>query len=376
MIAKSIKIIALVGAFSLGFANVNAYAEVAQTTSLKTQLTLNECLTLAYANDIDLKTIDTKIILAERELSEAKVNASNAAPERTMSEAQYLEEGKKLDLYPAIKEKALNDLKDSREDTKRGINKSVVAAFQSINDKRATITQQTKALAILEKELAIKKTEFNLGKTTAISLLDYETSIQESKIQLAKANSDLLLAQITLNKKIGYPLTVNTQVVGSLVTTVTKPNEDIEALAKLAKENLDSVKDAKYTYEQALKEMEIINKYTIYNRSSSYESLEDKIPDYKKAYEQAIIEAEINLKSDYINLQNAYNDIEVAKLKIKIAELNLATEQAKLKVGKTTNLAVVKLQNELDTKNQAVNAAIVKFYQLKLDFDATVEKIK
>lgn len=355
-----------------------SYAEettVSQTAVLKTVLTFDECLEQALKENVELKTIDSKIILAKRELSDAKSDAANVSLDRSKSESVYLEEGKKLDLYPAMKEKALRDLESSRQDLIKDIQKNLMVSYVEVFNVESTIKNQQNNLVILEKEYTTKKVEFTKGKITKIALTEYEINLEESKIQLEKLKRDLELAKIEVNRQIGYPL--DTQIV-----FLTKPNiepielkVDIEAIIQKAKQNAKAVVDAKYNYDQLLKEMEVINRYTIFNRATSYDALEKKVPDYKKAYEQAIIEAGLNVKTDWMALQNALYDIKIAELKLIIAKNAYDVEKVKFSVGKSTAIAVSKSSNEVNVKAAGLDEAKVNYYKLRVSFEDFMSRL-
>lgn len=351
-------------------------ATVSTSATLKTVLSFEDCLDIALKSNVELQTLDSRIILAQRELAQAQVDASNVQLDRSKSESVYLEEGRKLELYPAIKEKAIKDLQDSRLDILKDIKKDLMVAYIDVFNTENTVKNQQNSLALIEKEYAAKKTEYNAGKSTKQALMEYEVNVEEAKIQLEKVKRDLELSKIEVNRQIGYPL--DTQITLSAKPSI-EPVElkiDLNALIAKAKTGSKSVIDAKYNYDSAVKEMEVINRYTLFNRTSSYETLEKKLPDYKKALSQATIQAGLTVKTDWMALQNALYDIKIAELKLNIAKGNYEVEKAKFAVGKSTAINVTKAANEVNSKESSLNDSKVSYYKLRINFEDFMSRLK
>lgn len=360
---KKIVSILLVGVLLLS-ALVPAFANESKTMNL----TLEDALKLAEENSIVLKNYDANLTIAKRNLSSAQQKADTIVVESVWSDSEYLANGTAKDYTPAVKQRIVDDLIKDRAQTVHNIQVDVTSSYRDLQQKILSMENSKDNLEVQKTELESNKKKLDLGLVTKNTILDLENSIATSELNIKKSEWDLEKAYMDFAKKIGVDLNTkfNLLPLGDLSVNF---SYDVEALAITAKEKGDAVLKAEKDLEMKKLQRDVENRYTRFKRPEGAEDFAKSITDLEKALEDAKIAAEVKVRSDYNSILNAKLDIDIAKLKVEIAERTLNTQQVKYDLGMVVYLEVTKAQNSLNSAKQAVQSAELSLYKLVENFD-------
>jgi len=148
---------------------------------------------------------------------------------------------------------------------------------------------------------------------------------------------------------------------------------DIEFLAEQAKAEGSSVLEAEKDLEMKILEKQVVNKYTRYKSPENSEDYDQSIVDLEKALEEARVTEEFNVRSDYNSILNAQLDLEIAKLKLIMAERVLEASQVKSDLGMIVYLDVVKSQNAVDSAELEILIKELNLYELVETFNYSIQ---
>ena len=345
---------------------VPAFAEEIMT------ITLEEAIDLAKENSLVLKNFESNILIAERNLKSAMYQADIVKTDGVLSDSEYLENGKIKELYPAEKQRILDDLMVEKEESIKDIEVEVTTAYYSLYNEMLSLDEKRDNLEVQQLELGSKQQEFYLGLITHNTLLDLENNIAQMELANEKAEWSIEMAQMDLAKTLGVDLNTKLILVEALDLNVSF-EYDIEFLAEQAKAEGASVLEAEKDLEMKILEKQVVNKYTRYKSPENSEDYDQSIVDLEKALEEARVTEEFNVRSDYNSILNAQLDLEIAKLKLIMAERVLEASQVKSDLGMIVYLDVVKSQNAVDSAELEILIKELNLYELVETFNYSIQ---
>lgn len=336
-------------------------------------ITLEKAIELAKENSIVLKNHDANILIAERNLKSANHEADIVNLDSIVSDSQYLANGKTKDLYPAQKQRILDDLKIAKKDEIKSIEIAVTTSYYSLYNDMLSLETSKDNIAVQKKELDSKKKEFELGLVTKNTLLDLENSIAQSELSLKKKDWSIEMAHMDLAKILGVDLNTRFLLVEKLDLSV-DVNYDVDALAEQAKVQGAGILKAEKNLEMKILEDKVIGRYTRYKRpEGSIEDYDKAIVDLEKAVEDAKISEEVKIRSDLNSILNAQLDLEIADLKLQIAERMLNTQQVKNNLGMVVYLDVVKAENDVAAAKLDIQLKQLTLYKLVENYNYYIQ---
>ncbi|MCH4887412.1 hypothetical protein EZV73_07510 [Acidaminobacter sp. JC074] len=326
-------------------------------------ITLEKAIELAKENSITLKNYDANILIAERNLSSAENKADDLEIKSIISDSQYLADGKAKELVPAQKERIVEDLKTAKEDEIKSIEIAVTSAYYSLYNEILSLGTAKDSIAVQKEELASKQKEFELGLVTQNTISDLENSIAQAELNLQKSEWSIQMAHMDLAKTLGVDLNTRFLLVQKLDLSV-DTEYDVETLALQAQTQGSSIEKAEKDLEMKILEEKVVNRYTRYKMPEGSEDYDKSIADLEKAVEDAKVTEEVKIRTDYNNILNAQLDLEIAKLKLEIAERTLNTQEVKNNLGMVIYLDVVKAENDVEAAKLDIQVKELSLYKL------------
>ena len=326
-------------------------------------ITLENAIELAKENSITLKNYDANILIAERNLKSAEHQSDIAKTDAVVNDTEYLANGKAKELYPAQKQRILDDLKISKEDEIQNLEIEVTSMYYSLYNEMLSLGTLKDSITVQREELTSKQKEFELGLVTKNTISDLENSIAQAELNLKKAEWSIEMGHMDLAKTLGVDLNTRFLLVQKLDLGV-EINYDVETLAVQAQTQGDAIKKAQKDLEMKILEKSVVRRYTRYKSPEGSEDYDKSIADLEKALEDAKITEEIKIRSDYNSILNAQLDLEISKLKLEIAERTLNTQQVKNNLGMVIYLEVVKAENDVESAKLDIQLKELSLYEL------------
>jgi len=223
-------------------------------------------------------------------------------------------------------------------------------------------------LEVQKTELESKKQELALGLTTKNTILDLENNIASAELNIKKAEWSIEMSQMDLAKKLGVDLNTQFNLANDIDLNVVF-SYDVEALSTFAKESGTSVTKAEKDLEMKKLERDVESRYTRYKRPDGAEDYDKSIADLEKALADAKVTEEVKIRSDYNGILNAQLDVEIAKLKLEIAERTLNTNQVKYDLGMIVFVDVTKAQNDVEAAMITIQSKELALYKAVENFN-------
>lgn len=333
-----------------------------------TAITLEKAIELAKENSFVLKNYDNNILIAERNLKSAEHQADIVSTSGVVNDSEYLANGKTKELYPAQNQRTLEDLKIEKEEAIKDIEIEVTSAYYSLYNEILSIQTQKDNLEVEKQELTSKQQELELGLATQNNVLDLENNIAQTELSIQKAEWSIDMAQMDLAKTLGVNLDTKFLLVEKLDLNVSL-DIDVNILSEQAKTQGATVLKAEKDLEMKILEKKVVEKYTRYKSPEGSEDYNKSIADLEKAIEDAKVTEEVKIRTDYNSILNAQLDLEIAILKLEIAERSLSTNQVKSELGMVIYLDVVKSQNEVDSAKIDIQTKELNLYKLVENFN-------
>ncbi len=333
-------------------------------------ITLEQALDMATTNDPELKLMDEKIALAEKELVQVNANAASLRMESAMGfdKAEYVSYRKSYLLTPVKKENSVASIKRQKVSNIDSIKLDLMAQYYDVQSKIDQLDDSKRSLATLEKELQAKSKELSLGKITQLDYNSYEIKKLEMESTVKKAEIDLDTSYIKFANASNQPLTYKFTPVA--FNTNVKPFENKDLMTVLANERAKN--DDILKKQASINEMEIeiqINldsQYEIGNTDSATNVLQEDL----KAAQQDLVNLdanlELNLKVDYYKLQSSYSTILVSKSTLALAQQELDVAKIKYNVGNISLIDYLAKQEALDKAESSYSSA-VSTYQIAVE---------
>jgi len=343
--------------------------------TLKTNLSYDEALTLAIENSNTLETIDSRILLAERELKSAVNKSDDVKTSGITSDSVLLENGKIKALYPSQKNRKLMDLKEERALVASDLEIEVLEGYNTVKNKKEALQFRKNDLITAEKEYEQMQVKYDLGMIIKNELFKYEIAVNSIESEINTLERDYRKAVIDMNRLIGYPISTTLDLQGKVELSIESINYDLETIVEKAKENSKTVRDAYNDY--LLKDLErvVINRYSRYEKPDSYDDLEEEVIDLEEAYEDSKIDAAIEVYTDYYNLLNLEADVDIAALNLELADKSLEIQKVMFDNEMSVYLDYKKAVDEYRDAYKDHNDKKLALFKAKHQFDYTVEKL-
>jgi hypothetical protein len=363
-IISLIMIIGMLFSFSIGFAD-----------ELNVDLSYDDALQLALDNSNALETMNQRILLAERYLKSANSKANNVKTKGISSDTVLLANGITKELTPSQKNRELIDLNESKIDLVKDLEIDVLEKYNDVINKEEAMLFKNQDLVTAKREYNQNEVKYNLGMITKNQLFEYEINVKNLEISITNLERNYSKALIEVNRLINYPISTELNLKIKADISVDEIEYDLNEIISKAIINSNTVRTANNNY--LIKELEktVINRYSRFEKSDSYEDLEEEVINLLEEYEDSKITEEVNVYTDYYNLLNNQADVEIAKLNLELSKKALDIEKIKLDNEMSTYLVYKKavddyrsLYNELDNKQ-------LVFYEAKTHFDYYIDKL-
>lgn len=333
-------------------------------------ISLEQALNMATTDDPELKLMDEKIALAEKELVQVNANAASLRMESAMGmdKAAYVNYRKSYLLTPIKKENSVASIKRQKDSKIDSIKLDLMAQYYDVQSKIDQLNDSKRSLATLNKELSAKSKELSLGKITQLDYNSYEIKKLEMESTVKKAEIDLEISYIKFANAANQPLTYKFAPVA--FSTNVKPYENNDLSSILANERAKN--DDILKKQASIKEMEIeiqINldsQYEIGNSDSATDVLQNDLKAAKQDLVNLDANLELNLKVDYYKLRSSYDSILVSKASLALAQKELDVAKIKYNVGNISLIDYLAKQEALDKAESSYNSA-VNAYQIALE---------
>ena len=335
-------------------------------------ITLEEAIELAKENSLVLKNFESNILIAERNLKSADYQSDIVNTNGVISDSEYLENGKTKELYPAQKQRILDDLLVEKEEAIKDIEIEVTSAYYSLYNELLSLETKKDNLDVQHQELESKQQELTLGLITQNTVFDLENNIAQMALSYQKSEWSIDMAQMDLAITLGVDLDTTFLLVEKLDLSVSL-EVDINTLSEQAILQGASVLKAEKDLEMKILEKKVVNKYTRYKSPEGSEDYDKSIADLEKALEDARVNEEVKIRSDYNSILNAQLDLEIAKLKLEIAERLLDANQVKNDLGMNVYLDVVKSQNAVESAELEILTKELNLYKLVENFNYYIQ---
>ena len=331
-------------------------------------ITLEQAIELATENSLELKNYDSNILIAKRNLKSAEHQSDIVNTKGVVSDTEYLESGKTKELYPAQKQRILDDLKTEKDEVIKSIEIDVTSVYYALYNEMLQVESQQDNLEVQKQELTSKQQELALGLSTKNTVLDLENNIAQTELVIKKAAWSIEMAHMDLAKTLGVDLDTKFLLVEKLDLGVSL-DVDVNALAEQAKIQGATILKSEKDLEMKILEKKVVGRYTRYKRPEGSEDYDKSITDLEKAIEDAKVSEEVKIRSDYNSILNVQLDLEIAKLKLEIEKRTLKTNQVKSDLGMVIYLEVVKSQNSLDSATLEIQSKELNLYKLIENFN-------
>lgn len=327
------------------------FAEVELVEESKMELTIQEAIDTAMENNYEILAFDRQLLIAERYLKSA-IRQSEVVKIETASDAQFLENGKTLLLYPAQRQRELDDLINDAEDLKQNLQIDITSTYMELKHSVSDLEVLEKGLETLKSEFVSKQREFELGLVTSNLIADLENAINQAELNIKKAKWENQLAHMELAKLIGVDLNTQFLLTDTQDYSADLSIYDIDALAASATEFGNGVLTAAKDIEMKELEKEVVRLYTRYKKPEGTEDFDESIADLMKDLDDARLTEEIKIRSDYTSIINADLDVQINTMKLELVERELNVANIKYSLGMFIKLDVVKVE---DSHQEALN---------------------
>lgn len=339
-------------------------------------LDYDEVLALAIENSNALETIDSRILIAERNLRSAEHRSDVVNTSSVVSDSQYLENGLTKDYEPSVKKRELEDLKDQKRDLLKDFEIEVIKKVNDFNNKLKEISFYEEKLSTSKQQLENKKAEFEVGRITKNDLYEYEILVEDSQLELANAKRAYQKALITINKLIGYPLNTEVVLINPPDLAVEALDYDLDLIVEKAMENSPEAVNAYHDLQLKELQWSVVRRFSRYSKPENFQDIEEEVEDYKEAYEDAKITGAVNAWSDYLNLLTDKDNYEISKMDYELAAKKLEVAETKYELGMITYLEYRQAQDTLKAAENDMKDLKLTLYTNKLDFDYYLEKLE
>lgn len=357
---------------------ITSFASSSETKAADaTGLTLDDALKNIEQNNFDIKLLDEKIKVYERQYKDAvdRANAYKGMSFDGEDRSDKIKHLKDKSLTPIRKLYDLNNLKHDREEKIKSLMIDVERQFTSVSMLQDN-TQNIKAeLDNLNKKISETELKIKKGLLTSTSL----TPLKSQKIQLASQLSSfqrqLNEALLTLKKNLGIELSKEINLSPLKLELKKFDDADVEKRISEALENTYDFKNLTKDLELTKIEYEIVKDNSDLDANNQdLNQLEIDLKNKEVTLNDVKPTLELNLWSTYFNLKNLEDEIEIQKLNLESAEITLNTTSAKVKTGKDTTTNELNARLALDKQKNALQKAINDYMLAVKNFEKLINQ--
>lgn len=331
------------------------------------KITLDDALKLVETNNSEIVFMNRKIEILEKQYKEAQdranyaKNALSATPddEDLAKDAKLNWKQKKYDL---------DSLKHDKEETIKTLKNDIKKQFANLAALQTEKTNLQEELNNLKTTINQVNQKINLGLLKSSDLKQYEAQQMQLEAQIEAKDREIENAEITLKKDLGIDVSKKVEFVSSALSFTKFDDSNIEDRINKAIENSYDLVKAQTELEIAKITYEIEYDFASNPTDSAVTSAENTVESKQEALDSVKPSLQVTLWSAYNNLKNLEDNIEIEKLNLEVAEIDYKTAEANLKLGKATNLDLVKAKVSYYEQQTKVQSAIDSYMKAVMDF--------
>jgi hypothetical protein len=351
--------------------------EVKTENNDQTALNLEEAFEYIEKNNIEIKLLDEKIKITERQYKESLdmanyLKGKDFSGEETTDAVKHEKDQKlthKRKLYD------LNNLKHDREEKLKDLKADIEKQFTSVSLQQENTLSIQSEINNLDKKMEEEKLKVKLGTITDINLKNLQSQRTQISNQLNLSKRQLNEALLTLKKNLGLELSKEISLAPLKMELKKFDERNIE-------ERLTKAIESSYEYKKQQEDVELTkvehniikdntdldgNKQDLYSIEVTLKNKEIGLEDVKPTLE-------FTLWSTYFSLKNLEDEIEIQKLNLESAEITLNTTAAKVKVGMDTALNELNARLSVAKQKNAVQKAVNDYMLAAKSFERQLEK--
>lgn len=371
MIAVSVPMATLAGEETAGADNTTVKSEtgeVVESVTVIDTLTLEKAYEYIEENNQELKLMNDKINLYEKQYQEA-VDRSNWAKGKSIGgdEEQNVTYRKEELLYPKQRLLELDAAKHEREEKLKELKAGVKKQYLEIGVFQEELANTQSELAALDKTIEHTQTQINSGSLPQSALKQYDAQRVQMLSRIETTQRQISLNFKGLERDLGVKLAGQTKLeplAGELVLF-----DDGDIANEISKAWEDSYDYLSQQGQLELAEIECdIIRYNTYidNNLNQLHQLEASVSNNQAKLEQVKPNLEATLWNKYYELKNLEGDLEIEKINLEDAEYTLSITQSKEGLGTAKESSVVDDTIALNQQKVKLQKAI-NAYSLAVD---------
>ncbi len=343
------------------------YLKVDASTEIPEKITLEQAIQMALDNNFKLKSLNTKIDYADKNIAYANKQAELAYGKTWSTEEQQVEILKERFLVPQQKVNIWKNLLLDKEQEIKAIKHDVTESYFKILIGQKNIIYNENNIERIEKDIEIKKELLKTGNVTQETIDALNTNLVEAEKKLTEAERSFDSAKIDFNMAISVPFEssfeLNTEIAddkGYIIDNVhefaqkyiTKDSSYIKALTAKSEVQLEYDIIRKNTQKQ----FDLL--------SDLQEQLLDRDSDIKKVADNI----ELTIANGYNDLLNLYDDIKINQYKYELSKKQADIYKIRLELGQISQSALNNKIAELDSLQIALEQSKTDYYLAVLKF--------
>lgn len=326
------------------------------------ELSLQQAIDLAMANNNDLKLARIETKKAERDLVLAEKNADDI----DLDKMNTYDLGKLKWVAPRAAQMAVTLAREKEKVTEKSTKLAVEGAYYNVLKAEKMLQIKKDTLNYAKDQLAIVQNSYQLGTVAKSDVLAVEALVAASEAGVTSAQNDLSLAVMKLNELIGLDIDTQLKLTDKFEYV---PMKDVNVADEVYKALQNNIEIISVRENQAVKEKEyeVARKY--YSGGVVYF---DKAKLDAEAANVAVNKQEVAttlaVKQDYLSLKALEKSIAYKQKEVEKQREVVRIDMLKFKAGLLTNQDVKKSTIDLETAEQGLTELIYNYNQLKSKF--------
>ncbi|SKA76674.1 Outer membrane protein TolC [Caloramator quimbayensis] len=340
------------------------------------KLTLQDAISNIEKQNTEIKLMDQKIAILEKQYKTALDNAEKAKTD-TSTNIQSNINLRKTELLNWKKSQlTLENAKHDRDDKLNSLIQDIKKQYYEALMIKEDISNYQEEINNLNKNISIVNAKINVGKMKSSDLKNYETQKSQLEAQLWTSQKQLNIAFLNIKRILNIDINKQIDIEPVNIAVKTFDDSDIENKIKNTIENSYDIKKQALDLELSKLEYKIVDENS--NKSSDEESennystllnLEASINTKEASLENAKTSLEANLWSSYNNLKNLEYNIEIEKLNLEIAQITYDITKASVSLNSSlsvdeisSHIALLKQQTKFQ---RAINQYVLSVESLE-----------
>lgn len=335
------------------------------------QYTFETAFKQALEKNVDLLSIVQKVEIAKRQIYLANAAASGEKDRSYISDSDKVTSAKTVKLFPLQRQWDLDKLELDKIDQTQQIELDIIKGMYGIDRAKKGLANYKADRVLMEKELVLLKAKFKLGLATQTQIDTQQLTLDKNALETSIQERQLQKEFVSFNHIIGNPLDT-TITLGSLPNLARQ--EKAYDLSKIALYNYDHAtvvldKQKQITFKKLdrdilFDEMLFVDAKQRETLNQDVAVLENDLAKLKRSTEVAIHKAQIGI-------ENAKLDLKIAELDYQIAKRAYDTEKTRLALGLTSQMELLKVQETLRLKADALILSQVQLFESIDSFEKT-----